>query len=75
MMDRRYRAFLLRCWQLGDEQRFEIAHIQSGDTIRAATLGEVLAWLDHRLAEPPPAEVARPAAPPGGTPTTPAEGR
>jgi hypothetical protein len=59
-MDRRYRAFLLRCWRLGDEQRFEIAHIQSGDTIRAASLAEVLAWLDRHLATSPQDESAPP---------------
>lgn len=74
-MDRHYRAFLLRCWQFGDEQRFEIAHIQSGDTTRATTLAEVLAWLDRRLAAPPQAEGGRPAVDPtGDTATTQPEG-
>ena len=75
-MDRRYRAFLLRCWQFGDEQRFEIAHIQSGDTIRATTLVDALAWIDRALAESPPVEGAsRAVDPTGGTSATPPEGR
>ena len=45
-MARRYGAFLLRGWRLGDgDQRFEIAHIQSGESTRATTLEEVIAWV------------------------------
>ncbi len=49
-MTRQYGAFLLRGWQLGDEgKRFEIAHIQSGESLRATTLEEVIAWVGARL--------------------------
>jgi hypothetical protein len=45
-MARRYGAFLLRGWRLGDgDRRFEIAHIQSGESTRATTLEEVIAWV------------------------------
>ena len=49
-MTRRYGAFLLRGWRLGDDDlRFEIAHIQSGESARATTLEEVIAWVGARL--------------------------
>ncbi len=49
-MTRQYRAFMLRCWRLGEgDQRFEIAHIQSGESVRATTLADVLAWISARL--------------------------
>lgn len=49
-MARQYRAFLLRCWQLGGDQRFEIAHIQSGDSVRATTFAEAVTWIGAHLA-------------------------
>ena len=49
-MTRQYGAFLLRGWRLGDgDQRFEIAHIQSGESTRVTTLEEVIAWVGARL--------------------------
>ncbi len=49
-MTRQYGAFLLRGWRLDDgDQRFEIAHIQSGESARATTLEEVIAWVGARL--------------------------
>ena len=49
-MTRQYRAFMLRCWCLGaGDQRFEIAHIQSGESLRTATLDDALAWIGTRL--------------------------
>jgi hypothetical protein len=44
-MARQYGAFLVRAWRLGGDQRFEVAHIQSGAHTRAATLEEVIAWV------------------------------
>ncbi|CAA9579848.1 MAG: hypothetical protein AVDCRST_MAG18-2977 [uncultured Thermomicrobiales bacterium] len=50
-MVRHYRAFLLRCWQLGGgDQRFEITHIQSGDSVRATTLADAITWIAAHLA-------------------------
>lgn len=50
-MFRQYRAFLLCCWQRGDgDQRFEIAHIESADVLRAITLADVIDWIGVRLA-------------------------
>jgi hypothetical protein len=48
-MARQYGAFLVRCWRLGDDLRFEIAHIQSGASVRATTLDDAIAWIGARL--------------------------
>ena len=66
-MARHYRAFLLRCWQLGDGgQRFDVAHIQSGATLRATTLADALGWIAaQRTAGYVPGEARRAADAPG----------
>ena len=49
-MTRHYNAFLLRAWRLGGgTERFEIAHIQSGERTVAPSLDGALAWLGTRL--------------------------
>jgi hypothetical protein len=50
-MTREYRAFLLRCWRLtsGDE-RFEVAHVQTGASLRVETLADALDWIGDCLA-------------------------
>ena len=66
-MARHYRAFLLRCWQLGDGgQHFDVAHIQSGATLRATTLADALGWIAaHLAAGSVPGEARRAADAPG----------
>jgi hypothetical protein len=48
-MTRQYDSFVLRCWQLGSEQRVEVEHLQSGGRTRAETLGAAFTWIKtHR---------------------------
>lgn len=49
-MPRTYSSFLIRTWGFEDgRQRVEIAHIQSGDCVRTASMDEAIAWLEaHR---------------------------
>jgi hypothetical protein len=46
-MSRHYNAFLIRHWSLDDEQgeRAELTHLQSGQSLRVASLTEALAWM------------------------------
>ena len=58
-MAQRYTSFLIRCWQLGgDERRFKIEHIQSGEWTQVATLAAAVAWLTARWDEPPGGHLA-----------------
>jgi len=45
-MTRHYDSFVLRCWQVHNEQRIEVEHLQSGGRARAETLGAALTWID-----------------------------
>ena len=52
-MARAYASFVLRCWRLGTaERRITVEHIQSGESVRLATLAEALAWLEIRASDP-----------------------
>ena len=55
-----YGAFLLRCWRLnGGVERIEVAHIQSGERTRVASVAAALDWIrDHSdcASTPSPAE-------------------
>ena len=49
-MARHYNAFLLRTWRLGGgTERFEVAHIQSGESTLSPSLAGAIAWLGARL--------------------------
>lgn len=50
-MTRRYDSFMLRCWQLGNEWRIEVEHLQSGERIRSANLMGTAAWIGERCGE------------------------
>jgi hypothetical protein len=50
-MTRRYDSFVLRCWQLGDEWRIEVEHLQSGGRTRSATLKGAADWIGERCEE------------------------
>jgi hypothetical protein len=50
-MHRRYDSFVLRCWQLGDERRIEVEHLQSGGRIRSDTLMGAADWIGERCDE------------------------
>ena len=59
-MARRYCAFLVRCWRVGDgAQRIEIEQVQSGEKALVASLDAAVAWMGERIggapAEPPAA--------------------
>ena len=50
---RAYASFVLRCWRLGAaERRITVEHIQSGESVRLATLAEALVWLETRASDP-----------------------
>jgi hypothetical protein len=51
-MTRHYDSFVLRCWQLSDEQRIEVEHLQSGGRTRAETLGGAFTWIDIHCGQP-----------------------
>ena len=59
MTTRRYSAFLLRCWLIGDEQRIEIEHIQTGERTRCSSALSAIAWLYAHTAGPSPGLSAR----------------
>ncbi len=43
---RKHSSFLLRCWELGnDEQRIEIEHIQSGTKVLARSVADAVEWI------------------------------
>lgn len=45
-MPKNLRSFLVRCWQLGDDQiRIEIEHIQSGDKVLVESIDAALDWI------------------------------
>ena len=45
-MTRQYDSFVLRCWQLGDdERRIEVEHLQSGRRTRVAVLAAAADWI------------------------------
>lgn len=44
-MPRKYSSFLLRVWQLDDEWRIQVEHIQSGNHVRLDSLDQVIAWI------------------------------
>jgi hypothetical protein len=44
----RYDSFLLRFWRRDDEQRIEVAHLQSGERTRIATLAAATDWIGVR---------------------------
>lgn len=47
----RYDSFLLRYWRRGNEQRIEVAHLQSGERTRTATLVAATDWIGARSDE------------------------
>ena len=49
-MARLYCAFLVRCWQVGDDvQRFEIEHVQSGGKVRLDSVTATTDWISRCL--------------------------
>ena len=53
-MARRYCAFLLRCWQVGDgARRIEVEQVQSGEKALVASLDAAVAWMGERIGDPP----------------------
>jgi hypothetical protein len=53
-MNRRYDAFLIRHWSLGEDggQRVEIVHIQTGARTLVTSLAKAVDWLQARAATP-----------------------
>lgn len=45
-MTRRYDSFVLRRWQLSNEQRIEVEHVQSGGRTPAESLGAAFTWIE-----------------------------
>ncbi len=45
-MARRYDSFVVRRWQLSNQQRIEVEHLQSGGRTRADTLQAAFTWID-----------------------------
>jgi hypothetical protein len=49
---RRYDSFVVRCWQLADdERRIEVEHLQSGARTRVLTLSAAAAWISSECGE------------------------
>ncbi len=54
-MPRRYTAYLLRHWDLGDgRERVEVQLLPSGEAHRCASLPDAYAWLTQQRARPQP---------------------
>lgn len=52
-MARRYCAFMVRCWSLGDgSQRAEIECIPTGEKVLVGSLAQAVGWMDARIANP-----------------------
>jgi hypothetical protein len=52
-MSPRYRAYLLRHWQLANgRERVEVQQIQTGERTHYRTLAEACAWLTARARDP-----------------------
>jgi hypothetical protein len=52
-MTRRYRSFLVRCWDLGDhERRIEVRQIQTGESTRVSSMSAASTWIERRCHEP-----------------------
>ncbi len=64
-MSRLCGSFLVRCWQMGrDQRRFEVEHIQSGERVVVRSLAALCDWVAaHAEAVPdsPPAGLPSPA--------------
>ncbi|HEX5504171.1 MAG TPA: hypothetical protein VFW96_16215 [Thermomicrobiales bacterium] len=62
-------SFLVRWWRVRDGERFEVAHIQSGDKVLVASLADAAAWIGARAgaaSDPPTADPAPPRDASGG---------
>ena len=50
-MARHYGSFLVRCWEVGaDQRRIEIEHVQSGQRTRVSSLADVVRWMEAHCA-------------------------
>ena len=64
-MARRYSAFLLRDWHIGDDgaRRVEVVHIQSSARAVVSSLGAAADWIDALSRDSSPPHTARVTAP------------
>lgn len=59
-MRKLYGTFLIRCWRMDAEERFEIQHIQSGESVVVPALADIADWIRTHAGSTPTTPVAPP---------------
>jgi hypothetical protein len=65
-MRKLYGSFLVRCWRMETEERFEIQHIQSGDRVVLPSLADIGEWIRSHASDAASAPDGSPRSPPCG---------